>query len=127
SFGWRHGRFLRMGDFSKASLALRRARGKARAPGGSHAFTAVAALWRRYRQQRRNAAAADIVDAREHDIVALDFHQHRRGEALAVEFAERHGEVGRAAVPADREVGAERHLRGTLRPTDCDLPLPPLR
>src|SRR5438874_10260086 len=84
-------------------------------------------LGRRNCQQGRDAAAADIVDAREHDIVTLDFHHDRRGEALAVELAQRHREVGGLAVPADREVGAKRHLRRALRPTYRDLPYAPLR
>src|ERR1700687_625778 len=77
---------------------------------------------RRNCQEAENAAPADIVDAREHHVIALDFHHDRRGQTLAVELAERHREVGRMAVPADREVGAERDLRGTLRTAHRDLP-----
>src|SRR5205809_546770 len=58
-------------------------------------------LRRRDRQQAGNAAAADIIDAREYDVVALDFHQNGRGQALAVELAERHGEIGSIGIPAD--------------------------
>src|SRR5215475_3488931 len=82
---------------------------------------------RRDRQQAGNAAAADVVDAREHYVVALDLDQHGRVEALAVEFAKRHGKIGGMAVPADGEVGAERNLRRSLRTADRDLPLAPLR
>src|SRR3979411_2798153 len=80
------------------------------------------ALRRRNCQQAGNAAPADIVDAREHHVIALDFHHHRRGQTLAVELAERHRKVGRMAIPADREVGAEGYLRWTLRTPDRDLP-----
>src|ERR1700682_5144283 len=66
----------------------------------------VSALRGRNCQQAGNAAPADIVDAREHHVIALDFHQHRRGQTLAVELAERHRKVGGVAVPADRAVGA---------------------
>src|ERR1700757_962156 len=82
---------------------------------------------RRDRQQAGNAAAADVVDPREHHVVALDLDHDRRGQALAVELAERHGEVGGVAVPADGEVGTERDLRRALRPADRDLPLATLR
>src|ERR1700760_2957356 len=82
---------------------------------------------RRDRQQAGNAAAADVVDPREHHIVALDLDHDRRGQALAVELAQRHGEVGGMAVPADGEVRTERDLRRALRPADRDLPLAALR
>ena len=70
---------------------------------------------------------ADVVNAREDDIVALDFHQNRRGQTLAIELAERHREVGGMAVPSDREVGPERHLRGALRTAHRDLPFVSVR
>src|SRR5258708_28372443 len=82
----------------------------------------VFALRRRYRQQAGNAAAADIVDASEHDVIALDFHHDRCGQALAVEFTERHGEIGGMAVPADRQVGTERDLCRALPTAYRDLP-----
>src|SRR4051812_46609176 len=47
-------------------------------------------LRRRNGQQTGNAAAADVVDPREHHVVALDLDQHRSGEAFAVELAKRH-------------------------------------
>jgi putative ABC transport system substrate-binding protein len=39
------------------------------------------ALRRRNRQQAGDAAAADIVDAGKHHVIALDFHHRRRGWA----------------------------------------------
>src|SRR6185503_15868001 len=83
-------------------------------------------LRRRNREQCRDGAAADIVDAGEYDIITLDFHHDGRGEALAVELAQRHRKVGGLAVPADGEVGAERDLRRTLRSAHRDLPFAPL-
>src|SRR5207244_3945050 len=83
--------------------------------------------WRGDRQQARNAASADVVDAGEHDVVALDLDQHGRGQALAVELAERHRKVGGVAVPADGEVGAERDLSRALWAAHRDLPLAALR
>src|SRR6478736_33385 len=71
------------------SLVLPRVRGKAQ--GGVAVMLSWPGLRRRDRQQAGNAAAADIVDAREHHVVALDLHHDWRGQALAVEFAERHG------------------------------------
>src|ERR1700751_4598605 len=85
------------------------------------------ALRRRDREQARDAPAADVVDAREHDVVALDLDHHGRGEALAVELAERHGEVGGVAVPADGEIGTERDLRRALRAAHRDFPFAALR
>src|SRR5258708_9587734 len=82
----------------------------------------VFALRRRYREQAGTAAAGDIVEASEPDVIALDFHDDRCGQALAVEFTERHGEIGGMAVPADREVGTERDLCGALRTAYRDLP-----
>src|SRR4030088_826615 len=79
-------------------------------------------LRRRNRQQAGNAAPTDVVDAREHHVIALDLHQHRRGQALAVELAQRHRKVGGMAIPADRKVGPERNLRGTLWTAHRDLP-----
>src|SRR3954463_1448134 len=79
-------------------------------------------LRRRNREQAGNAAAADVVDAGEHHLVALDLDQHGGGEALAVELTERHGEVGSIGIPADGEVGAERDLGGALRTAHGDLP-----
>src|SRR4051812_43009091 len=78
---------------------------------------------RRDRQQAGNAAAADVIDSGEHHVVALDLHHHRRSQALAVEFAQGHREVGRMAVPADGKVRTERDLRGALRTAYRDLPL----
>src|SRR6266567_8152439 len=100
-------------------------------PQGTRARVAVAPvgeipLRRRDRQQARDAAAADVVDAREHHVVALDLHHDRRGQALAVELAERHGEVGGMAVPADGEIRTERDLRRPLRAAYRNLPLAPL-
>src|SRR5271157_1749465 len=80
-------------------------------------------LGRRDRQEGRDALAANVVDARVNHVVALDLDHDRRVEALAVELAERHGEVGGMAAPVDREVGTQRHLRRPLRPAHCDLPL----
>src|SRR3954468_4715381 len=62
---------------------------------------------RRDRQQAGNAAAADVIDPRKDHVVALDFHHHRRSQALAVEFTQSHGEIGRMAVPADGKVRTE--------------------
>src|SRR5439155_9756204 len=73
-------------------------------PAWQSCYRGDAPLRRRNGQQGRDAAAADIVDAREHDVVTLDFHHDGCGEALAVELAQRHREVGGLAVPADREV-----------------------
>ena len=84
-------------------------------------------LRRRDRQQAGDAAAADIVDAGEHDLVALDLDHDRRAQAFAVELAQRHGEVGGVAVPADGEVRAKRDLRRTLRTANGDLPFAPAR
>ena len=53
----------------------------------------------RHRQQRRERAAADVVDARIADAVAHDLDQHRRVELGAIEHAEHHGEVGALRVP----------------------------
>ncbi len=66
--------------------------------------------------------AADVVDAGEHHVVALDLHHDRGVQALAVELAERHREVGGMAVPADGELGAERDLGGALRTAYRNLP-----
>src|SRR3954447_2548995 len=80
-------------------------------------------LRRRDREQAGNAAAADIVDAGEHHVVTLDLDHHGGGEALAVELAKRHREIGRTGIPADGEVGPERDLRRALRTAHRNLPL----
>src|SRR5450631_2637663 len=82
----------------------------------------VCDLRRRNRQQAGNAATANIVDPREYHVVALDLDHDRRGQALAVELAERHREIGCVTVPADREIGAKGYLRGALRAAHRDLP-----
>src|SRR5260370_6956659 len=109
-----------------ACLGPRPVRRKGVAGGGSYAFGrwVSAGLRRRYREQAGDAAASDVVDAGKHHVIALDLHQHRRGQAFAVELAERHGEIGGMAVPADGEVRTERALRPPLRTADPPLPLP---
>src|SRR5260370_41703694 len=107
-----------------ACLGPRPVRRKGVAGGGSYAFGrwVSAGLRRRNREQAGDAAAADVVDAGKHHVVALDLHQHRRGQAFAVEFAERHGEIGGMTVPADGEIRTERDLRGPLWTAHGDLP-----
>src|ERR1700754_5328737 len=69
-------------------------------------------------QQARDALAANVVDTRKDNVVALDLDDNGRIQPLAVEFPERHREIGRMAIPADGEVGAECHLSRALRSTD---------
>src|SRR5581483_2146862 len=58
-------------------------------------------LGRRDREQGGDAPAADVVDAGVNHVVTLDLDHHGRVQALAVELAERHGEIGGVAAPVD--------------------------
>src|SRR6266540_3036667 len=55
-------------------------------PAWQSCYRGYAPLRRRNCQQGRDAAAADIVDACEHDIVTLDVHHDGCGQALPVEL-----------------------------------------
>ena len=102
-FRWRHGRFLpcRWLICRRKPSPARRLAARRRSRRGSHALTVdERGLRRRDRQQAGNAAAADVVDAGEHHVVALDLDHHGRGQALAVELAERHREVGGVGCPS---------------------------
>src|ERR1700744_5858042 len=78
-------------------------------------------------QQAGYCSPADIVDPGKHDVVALDFHHDRRGQALAVKLTKRHREVRSIAVPADREGWAKRDVSRALRTAYRNFPFSSVR
>src|ERR1019366_8315700 len=78
-------------------------------------------------EQARERAAADIVDARIDDALALDLHQDRRIEGRAIELAQHQREVGALRVPGGLEIGTELDLRRAVRSAHRELPAPVAR
>src|SRR3954464_3384190 len=79
-------------------------------------------LHRRLREQVRNGAAADIVDACEADTVTRHFGKQRRVQPGAVENTEHQREVGAFWIPGRLELLAQRDLRRGMRAAHRDLP-----
>src|ERR1700689_5153601 len=86
-------------------------------------YAASFRLRRRYRKQRRERAAANIIDPRIDDAIALDLEEHRRVKPGAVEFAQHHGEVGALRIPGQFKLRPERNADRRMRSADCDRPL----
>src|SRR5258708_17401514 len=82
---------------------------------------------RRHVQQAREGAAADVVDARIDDALALDLDQDRRIEGRAVELAQHQREIGALRVPGGLEIGTKLDLRRAVRSAHRELPAPVAR
>src|SRR6266581_1717478 len=75
-------------------------------------------------EQPGHRPAADVVDARVDDALALDLDQDRGLELGAVEFAQGEREIGALGVVGGDELGTELDLRGPVRAAHRDAPAP---
>src|SRR5260221_145396 len=89
---------------------------------GSRRSVETSPLRWRFGEQFWHRAAADIIDARVVDALAVNLDQYARGQIAAIIRAEHHREVGALTVPGCLEFRTQRDFCRTLRAANFDRP-----